>query len=140
LLKQKIIDQSATELPDSAAVISVVDDNPMFLDLAASLVEIRKLNGIMGYILRSNTSAIIDLADQDKIIEYAILSSQICESSSEMAKQFNLTNIKSVLVEGKTVKLLCMNMSDNRISVFMEKTATFDSLIKRIQQQSNTLI
>jgi len=140
LLKQKIIDQSATELPDSAAVISVVDDNPMFLDLAASLVEIRKLNGIMGYILRSNTSAIIDLADQDKIIEYAILSSQICESSSEMAKQFNLTNIKSVLVEGKTVKLLCLNMSDNRISVFMEKTATFDSLIKRIQQQSNTLI
>ncbi len=139
-MKQKIIDQSATELPDSAAVISVVDDNPMFLDLAASLVEIRKLNGIMGYILRSNTSAIIDLADQDKIIEYAILSSQICESSSEMAKQFNLTNIKSVLVEGKTVKLLCMNMSDNRISVFMEKTATFDSLIKRIQQQSNTLI
>lgn len=140
MLKQKIIDQSATELPDSAAVISVVDDNPMFLDLAASLVEIRKLNGIMGYILRSNTSAIIDLADQDKIIEYAILSSQICESSSEMAKQFNLTNIKSVLVEGKTVKLLCLNMSDNRISVFMEKTATFDSLIKRIQQQSNTLI
>jgi len=140
LLKQKIIDQSATELPDSAAVISVVDDNPMFLDLAASLVEIRKLNGVMGYILRSNTSAIIDLADQDKIIEYAILSSQICESSSEMAKQFNLRNIKSVLVEGKTVKLLCMNMSDNRISVFMEKTATFDSLIKRIQQQSNTLI
>lgn len=140
MLKQKIIDQSATELPDSAAVISVVDDNPMFLDLAASLVEIRKLNGIMGYILRSNTSAIIDLTDQDKIIEYAILSSQICESSSEMAKQFNLTNIKSVLVEGKTVKLLCMNMSDNRISVFMEKTATFDSLIKRIQQQSNTLI
>ena len=139
-MKQKIIDQSATELPDSAAVISVVDDNPMFLDLAASLVEIRKLNGIMGYILRSNTSAIIDLADQDKIIEYAILSSQICESSSEMAKQFNLTNIKSVLVEGKTVKLLCLNMSDNRISVFMEKTATFDSLIKRIQQQSNTLI
>ena len=140
MLKQKIIDQSATELPDSAAVISVVDDNPMFLDLAASLVEIRKLNGIMGYILRSNTSAIIDLADQDKIIEYAILSSQICESSSEMAKQFNLTNIKSVLVEGKTVKLLCLNMSDNRVSVFMEKTATFDSLIKRIQQQSNTLI
>jgi len=139
-LKQKIIDQSATELPDSAAVVSVGDDNPMFLDLAASLVEIRKLNGIKGYILRSNTSAIIDLTDQDKIIEYAILSSQICESSNEIAKQFNLTDIKSVLVEGKTIKVLCMNMSDNRISVFMEKTATFDSLIKRIQQQSNTLI
>ena len=140
MLKQKINDQSATELHDGTAVISVGDDSPMFVDLAASLVEIRKLNGIMGYILRNNTAAIIDLTEQDKIMEYAILSYQIFESSSEISKQFNLTDIKSVLVEGKTVKVLCMNISGNQISVFMEKTATFDSLIKRIQQQSNTLI
>jgi hypothetical protein len=134
LLKQKINDQSATELSDSTAVISVGDDSPMFVDLAASLVEIRKLNGILGYILRNNTAAIIDLTEQDKIIEYAILSYQISESSNEISKQFNLTNIKSVLVEGKTVKVLCMNISGNQISVFMEKTANFDSLMKRIQQ------
>jgi hypothetical protein len=134
LLKQKTNDQSATELHDSTAVISVGDDSPMFVDLAASLLEIRKLNGIMGYILRNNTAAIIDLTEQDKIMEYAILSYQISESSSEISKQFNLTDIKSVLVEGKTVKVLCMNISGNQISVFMEKTANFDSLMKRIQQ------
>jgi len=134
LLKQKTNDQSATELPDTTAVISVGDDSPMFVDLAASLVEIRKLNGIMGYILRNNTAAIIDLTEQDKIMEYAILANQISESSSEISKQFNLTDIKSVLVEGKTVKVLCMNISGNQISVFMEKTANFDSLMKRIQQ------
>jgi hypothetical protein len=39
----------------------------------------------MGYVLRSETSAIIDLTEQDKIIDYAILSSQISESSLEMA-------------------------------------------------------
>jgi predicted regulator of Ras-like GTPase activity (Roadblock/LC7/MglB family) len=133
-LKQKINDQSATEISDSTAVISVGDESPMFVDLAASLVEIRKLNGIMGYILRNNTAAIIDLTEQDKIIEYALLSYQISESSSEISKQFNLTDIKSVLVEGKTGKVLCMNISGNQISVFMEKTANFDSLMKRIQQ------
>jgi predicted regulator of Ras-like GTPase activity (Roadblock/LC7/MglB family) len=133
-LKQKTNDQSATELHDSTAVISVGDDSPMFVDLAASLLEIRKLNGIMGYILRNNTAAIIDLTEQDKIMEYAILSYQISESSSEISKQFNLTDIKSVLVEGKTVKVLCMNIAGNQISVFMEKTANFDSLMKRIQQ------
>lgn len=134
MLKQKTNDQSATELTDSTAVISVGDDSPMFVDLAASLVEIRKLNGIMGYILRSNTAAIIDLTEQDKIMEYAILSNQISESSSEILKQFNLTDIKSMLVEGKTIKVLCINISGNQISVFMEKTANFDSLMKRIQQ------
>jgi hypothetical protein len=134
LLKQKTNDQSPTELTDSTAVISVGDDSPMFVDLAANLVEIRKLNGIMGYILRSNTAAIIDLTEQDKIMEYAILSNQISESSSEILKQFNLTDIKSMLVEGKTIKVLCINISGNQISVFMEKTANFDSLMKRIQQ------
>jgi predicted regulator of Ras-like GTPase activity (Roadblock/LC7/MglB family) len=133
-LKQKTNNQSASEFSDSTAVISVGDESPMFIDLAASLVEIRKLDGILGYILRNNTAAIIDLTEQDKIIDYAILSYQISESSSEISKQFNLTDIKSVLVEGKTVKVLCMNISNNQISVFMEKTANFDSLMKRIQQ------
>ena len=113
----------ATELTNSVAVISVGDDTSVFASLAASLAEIRKLNGVKGYILRSDTSAIIDLTEPDKIIEYAILSSQISDSSCEMAKQFNLVDIESVLVEGKSVKVLCMSIDENKISVFMDNTA-----------------
>jgi len=131
-LKQKINAEIETKLPDDTAVISVGNDSSSFTNLTSSLSEIRKLNGVIGYILRSNTSAIIDLTEQDKVIEYAILSSQIAESSSEIAKQFNLSDVESVLTEGKTVKVLCMNLSENRISVFMEKTATHDGVIKRI--------
>jgi predicted regulator of Ras-like GTPase activity (Roadblock/LC7/MglB family) len=131
-LKQKTSTELATELPDGAAVISVGDDNSVFTNLAASLAEIRKLKGVMGYILRSDTSAIIDLTEQEKIIECAVLSSQISESSIEMAKQFNMADLESVLVEGKNVKVLCMSVSENRISVFMEKSATHAWIIKRI--------
>ncbi len=133
MLKQKN-SQVETEFPDGAAVITVGTEDSVFTDLAASLAEIRKLDGVRGYILRSDTSAIIDLTEQEKIIEYAILSSQISESSAEIAKQFNLTDVESVLVEGKTVKMLCMNKSQNRVSVFIDKTATHDSIIKRILQ------
>jgi predicted regulator of Ras-like GTPase activity (Roadblock/LC7/MglB family) len=132
MLKQKN-SQVETEFHDGA-VITVGNDDSAFMDLAASLAEIRKLDGVRGYILRSDTSAVIDLTEQEKIIEYAILSSQISESSGEIAKQFNLTDVESVLVEGKTVKMLCMNKSQNRVSVFMDKTATHDSIIKRILQ------
>lgn len=132
MLKQKPSMEPETELPDGAAVISVGNDNSVFASLAASLAEIRKLKGVLGYILRSDTSAIIDLSEQDKIIESAVLSSQISESSSEIAKQFHLADIESVLVEGKNVKVLCMNVGENRISVFMEKTATHAWIIKRI--------
>jgi len=131
-MKQKTCTETSTELIDCVAAISVGDDNAVFTNLSASLAEIRKLKGVMGYILRSKTSAIIDLTEQDKIIDYAVLSSQISESSLEMAKQFNLSNIESVLVEGKNAKVLCMNVGENKIGVFMEKTATHAWIIKRI--------
>jgi predicted regulator of Ras-like GTPase activity (Roadblock/LC7/MglB family) len=131
-MKQKTYTETSTELIDSAAVISVGDDNALFTNLSASLAEIRKLKGVMGYILRSETSAIIDVTEQDKIIDYAVLSSQISESSLEMAKQFNISNIESVLVEGKSAKVLCMSLGENEIGVFMEKTAKHAWIIKRI--------
>ena len=131
-MKQKPNIEISTELPDGAAVISVGEGNSVFLSLAESLAEIRKLKGVIGYILKSKTSAIIDLSEQEKIIEYATLTSQISESSNEIAKQFNLADIESVLVEGKCVKVLCMNIGDNRIGIFMEPTATHAWIIKRI--------
>jgi predicted regulator of Ras-like GTPase activity (Roadblock/LC7/MglB family) len=135
MLKQKTTIETISESPEpteGAAVISVGAENSEFASLTTSLAEIRKLKGVMGYILRSNSSAIIDLNEQDKIIEYAILSTQISESSLEIAKQFSLSDIESVLVEGKNVKVLCMSVGENRISVFMEKTASHAWIIKRI--------
>jgi predicted regulator of Ras-like GTPase activity (Roadblock/LC7/MglB family) len=131
-MKQKTSIDSSTEIPDGAVVISPVEDNNVFANLAASLAEVRKLKGVIGYILRSDTSAIIDIADKEKIIEYAVLSSQISDSSVEIAQQFKLTNIESVLVEGKEVKVLCMSVGENKMGIFMERTATHEWIIKRI--------
>ena len=132
LSKQKTTAEAEVEVSENAPVISAGEENSGFANLAASLAEIRKLKGVCGYILRSDTSAIVDLSEQDKIIEYAILSSQIAESSREIAKQFNMADIESVLVEGKSVKVLCMSVGENKIGVFMDKTATHDWIIKRI--------
>ena len=131
-MKQKTSIESSTEIPNGAVVISPVEDNNVFANLAASLAEVRKLKGVTGYILRNDTSAIVDIADQEKIIDYAILSSQISDSSLEIAQQFKLTNIESVLVEGKEVKVLCMSVGENKMGIFMERTATHEHVIKRI--------
>ena len=131
-MKQKTNDEILIESTESSPVISVGEEKSDFSSLAASLTEIRKLKGVMGYILRSNSSAIIDLTEQERIIEYAILLSQITESTNEMAIQFNLADIESVLVEGKFIKVLCMSIGDNKIGIFMERTATHASIIKRI--------
>jgi predicted regulator of Ras-like GTPase activity (Roadblock/LC7/MglB family) len=117
---------------EGVAVISVGDDKSSFASVATSLAEIRKLKGVSGYILRSTTSALIDLTEKDKITPYAMLSAQIHESSIEIANQFNLSNVESVLVEGKNVKVLCMSLGENKIDVFMDKTAAHSWIAKRI--------
>ena len=134
MLKQKTsADEAETALTNQVAITtSVEDENSAFASLSASLAEIRKLKGVIGYILRSNTSAILDFTEPDKITENAILSSQIHDSCQEIGKQFNLGEMESVLVEGENVKVLCMSIGENNISVFMEKNAAHSGIIKRI--------
>jgi predicted regulator of Ras-like GTPase activity (Roadblock/LC7/MglB family) len=121
-----------TSFTNDAAIMTLDSENSAFASLSASLAEIRKLKGVLGYILRSNTSAIIDLNETDKLIENAVLSSQMHDSSIEIAEHFNMGDVESVLVEGKTIKVLCMNIDENKISIFMEKSATHAGIIKRI--------
>ena len=121
-----------TTLTNEVVITSVDGENSAFASLSASLAEILKLKGVIGYILRSNTSAILDLTEPDKITQKVILSSQIHDSCQEIGKQFNLGEMESVLVEGENVKVLCMSIGENKISVFMEKNATHSWIIKRI--------
>jgi predicted regulator of Ras-like GTPase activity (Roadblock/LC7/MglB family) len=128
------VSQVETEFADEAFIKSVGEENFSFASLNSSLAEIRKLKGVIGYILRSNTSAIIDLAEPEKIIQYALLSSQIYDSCQEISKQLNLGETESILVEGEKVKVLCMYLGENKLSVFLERTATHAWIIKRFLQ------
>ena len=131
--KQKTSNSESEAALNSPAIITAVEDeSSIFANLSASLAEIRKLKGVIGYILRNNSSAVIDLNESEKIIQYATLASQVHESCKEIARLFNMGETESMLVEGEKVKVLCMNLGENRISVFMEITATHAWIIKRI--------
>ncbi len=121
----------AEQTQDAAPTIAVGDDNTVFAGLASTLAEIRKLKGVIGYILRSNTAAIVDLP-QPETPEYAMLSAQVSDSSRGVAKQFNLTDVESILVEGKTQKLLCVSIGENKMGIFMDKTCAHAWIVKRI--------
>lgn len=124
-----LVEESKAE---PAAVASTENDDHAFASIAASLAEIRKLKGVIGYILRDDSSAMLDIAESTKISQYALLSYQLHESCLEIAKQFNISEIESVLLEGTTMKVLFMNIGANKISVFMEKDASHSWIIKRI--------
>lgn len=132
-MKQKnILTETEPDVPKDAAVISVGHETSGFTNLTACLAEIRKMEGVFGYILRNSASAIVDLEDQEKIGAFALLSTNVREASFKIGKNFQLSDVERVLVEGKNAKVLCISLGENMVDVFMEKTASDALVIKRI--------
>src|SRR3989337_1232493 len=131
--KKKNIQQTVTTmLTTGANIISAVEEEPIFEELRMKLAAINKIEGITGYILRDTSDAVINLKDQTRLVDYAILSSQAYEFGQEISELFDLGNVENIVVEGKDVKVVCMNIDENKVSIFMEKTADHASVLKQI--------
>ena len=98
-----------------------------------SLEEIRKYEGVIGYIQRNTTSASIDLKDPTKITDYALLSSLAFDAGRDFSQLFDMGDVKSTLIAGKNVKMLSVIIDENKISVFMEKNADTEKVLTRLQ-------
>jgi predicted regulator of Ras-like GTPase activity (Roadblock/LC7/MglB family) len=129
MVKKKKDSQEITTLTEPIATEEAISTN----DLRTNLEEIKTWDGVIGYILRNTTSAAIDLNDPTKIIDYAILSSSALEASEELSKLFNLGKIKNIIVEGKETKVLSLTVGENRISIFLEKQADYEKILKKLQ-------
>lgn len=125
---------SIQETPTTVIVddLTSSEEDQGFTELSENLAEIRKAKGVVGYILRSASSATIDLKEQEKIVEYAILSSQVLDSSREISDLFDLGAVQSILIEGKEIKALCMAIGENKISIFMETNADHTYILKKV--------
>ncbi|MEM0058270.1 MAG: hypothetical protein QXG58_00020 [Candidatus Bathyarchaeia archaeon] len=119
---------------ETAAEPIAIEEAALTNQLKASLEEIKGYEGVIGYILRNATSAAIDLKDPSKLIEYAILSSSALEAGEELSETFNLGDVKNILVEGKEVKVLSLTIGDNKISIFAEKNADLEKILKKLGQ------
>jgi predicted regulator of Ras-like GTPase activity (Roadblock/LC7/MglB family) len=133
MVKTKQIQENATAITvDEDDLDANTEEDELFKTLADKLAKIRKKPGVIGYIIRNTTTANIDLDDQEKIVDYAIFSSQALDSSQEISDQYKLDDVTSILIEGKQAKALCMNIEGNKISIFMEKDADHASILERI--------
>jgi hypothetical protein len=124
---------STSQTESSAVPVVVVGvDNSVFANLAATLAEIRKLKGVLGYILRSSSAAVFDLTQKESVTDYAMLSYEVHDCTSAIGRQFKLADVECTVVEGQTAKVLCMGIGENRLAVFMEKTCAHAWIVKRI--------
>ena len=116
----------------AAAEPVTVEENISLNNLRANLDEIKTYDGVIGYILRNSTSAAIELKDSTKLIDYAIISSSALDAGEELSKLFDLGAVKDIVVEGKGVKVLSLIIGENRISIFLEKDAECEKILKKL--------
>jgi predicted regulator of Ras-like GTPase activity (Roadblock/LC7/MglB family) len=121
-----------TQSLQEIAVSATIEEDNSFTSLRANLAKINKRKGVLGYILRNASSAIIDLKGSAKIVEYAILSSQALESSKELSALFQLGPTENILIKGKNIKALCAVIGENQVAIFMKKDADHTEILKQV--------
>lgn len=133
MVKKRSNQETATAvIVDENELATVSEENQAFTDLASKLAKIRKIKGVIGYIIRNAASATIDLSEPEKLVEFAIFSSQVIDSTREISDLFEIGHVESILVEGKENKTLCMNINGNKISILLEKDAPHSNILKKV--------
>jgi len=101
--------------------------------LQEKLQDIKDQEGVIGYILRDEKSASIDLKDPKKIIEYAMLSSTAFDVGQNISEDLQMGELQTIFLESEETKLLSMNINDQRLSLFMEKNVNHKKIYKEIK-------
>jgi predicted regulator of Ras-like GTPase activity (Roadblock/LC7/MglB family) len=109
----------------------ILEDTSSESEIRTTLMQLKNQEGVIGYILRNTTSAAIDLNDPSKLMDYAVLSSSAFEASEKLCELLDLGKIKHIIVEGKTTKTINLNIGENQISLFMEKTADIKKILEK---------
>lgn len=101
-------------------------------DLRSNLAEIKKHSGVVGYILKDTSSAVVDLNEPARISDYAVFSCAASEAASEFSDIFGIGGVKRIIVEGKRMKMLLLEIGESKVSVFMEKNVDVNSVYEKL--------
>jgi len=130
--KQSIQKTEPPVIVENELSIPVIEEDSLFKSLNNNLKNLKNLKGIMGYIIRNAASATIDLKQSEKLVEYAIFTSQVMDSSKELAELFDLGDLVTILIEGEELKVLIMIIKENKINIFMDKSVDHINIAKKV--------
>jgi len=118
--------------PEQVEWAPKIEVKEQLADLRSVLEQIKAREGVIGYILRAETSASVDINDPTKIIDYAVLSASVLESGEGLLEAFGLNKVCSIVAIGENLKVLLLTIGEHRVSVFMEKNVDHDSICKEL--------
>lgn len=109
----------------------------VFKKLKTILAEIRKTKGVIGFILKNSTLATSDINNAKELNEFAVLASQLFDSSENLFVHIDASEMKSAALEGSKMRILCVSIGENQVSIFMEKSVDYCRVLNRVQPQED---
>ena len=109
------------------------EETRVFNRLLLILAEIQKNNKI-GFILRNSTQAFADLNKSTELAQLALFATQLFNSSEKLLSVCDQKVMKSVVLESSRMRILCLSISGNQLSIFMEKNVDSHRIFERLTQ------
>ncbi len=132
MVKQK---ESLNETAPPIEISSETQQRAEVTNPKATLAEIRKYPGVIGYILKDSVTATIDLQTPSRLVEYATLASKAFDVHAELSVLFELGDIQAATIECKNLKALCVVMGDCTVNIFMEKNVNQLEILRKVLPQ-----
>jgi len=130
------IENTAIENPPTITIdetaLAKRKETRVFKNLQKILAEIRKTNGIIGFILKNSTQAVADINKAEELAEFAMLASQLFDSSKKLFKHFEVSIVEYEILEGSRMQILCLSIGGNQLSVLMEKSIDYCKVLNRV--------
>jgi hypothetical protein len=127
---------STTELKSAFTMqpsgLANAEETRVFKKLKLRLSDIRKNNKLMGFTLKNSTQALADVDKPEELTELALLSNQIFCTSAKLLNACNQAAMKSAILEGSKMRILCLSVSGNQLTMFMEKTVNTDRILEKL--------
>ena len=92
------------------------------------------MEGVLGYILKNDSTATINLKDSQKTVEYALLTSQAFDAIKEFSNLFSLGKLESATIECATLKVVLVKIGEYTLNVFMGKTVEPQKVLALLKQ------
>ena len=128
---QTTVSKLEPEIIIQQSALATGEETHFFKKLKPILIDIRKNNKLRGFILKNSTQAIVDLNKPEELAELAVFASQIFNASAKLLRVCSHEQMKSAVLKGSKMTVLCVSIGGNELSIFVDKEVDYERILER---------
>jgi hypothetical protein len=109
----------------------------IFKNLQPILAEIRQHNKLIGFTVKNSTHASAVMDEPIDLHQLSLLADQIFRFSAKLLNACDQTSMKSAVLEGSEMRILCLNICGNQVSFFMDKIVDSNRILEKLAEAEN---